>query len=272
MFCTQTDTLGMKHLNSIKKIVDEGQFEEAHSALEDLLEMGPKNVEAIKLKAALFAHVGRFDDEEAAWRRVIDIDNEDEDAIRYYQGAQLEDREHYYFTDVLPSGGRRYLAYPRALVSVSFIGLMGCVAFLALTRLSGNTFQESPGILFATFLATVVSPWFAIIYMYVKTIRSISLSNDGFEVSTRLRNIMLPWKEIDRLILAHSDDLESSHLRLVVLPKDNGLPPLSIDMTPETSAVRARKHLLAEMKDHFPKIEHEAMGSIKVEAAKLRRF
>ena len=262
----------MRHLNTIKKIVADGQFEEAHSALEDLLEMGPSNVEAIKLKAALFAHVGRFDDEEAAWRRVIDIDNEDEDAIQYYQSAQLEDREHYYFTDALPSGGRRYLAYPRALVSVSFVGLIGCVAFLCLTRVGAPLLTDKPLLLFGAFLATVISPWFAIVYMYAKTIQAISLTNDGLEVSTRIKKIMVPWKEIDRILLAHSDDLETSHLKLVLLPKDNSIPSISIDMTPATSAVRAKRHLLAEVKDHFHKIEHEALSRLTLDQKNHRRF
>lgn len=262
----------MRHISSIKKIVAEGQFEEAHSALENLLEMGPSNVEAIKLKAALFAHVGRFDEEEAAWRRIIDIDNEDEEAIQYYRGAQLEDREHYYFTDALPSGGRRYLAYPRALVSVSFVGLIGCVAFLCLTRVGAPLLSGNPELLFATFLATVVSPWFAIIYMYAKTIRAISLTTDGFEVATRMKKIMLPWKEIDRILLAYSDDLETSHLNLVLLPKNDGMASISIDMTPATSAVRARRHLLAEVKERFDKVEHEALSRISLNAKNHRHF
>ncbi len=262
----------MRHINNIKKIVADGQFEEAHTALEDLLEMGPSNVEAIKLKAALFAHAGRYDEEELAWRRIIDIDNEDEDAIEYFMASQIEDREYYYFTDALTNGSRRYLAYPRALVSVSLLGLMGCVAFLGLTRAGMPALNDSPLLLFATFLATVVTPWFAIVYMYAKTIRSITLSSDGFEVSTRMKKIMVPWKEIDRILLAHSDDLETSQLQLVVVPKDNGIPSIAVDMTAATSAVRARRHLLSEMRDHFPKIEHEASGRIPLNLKNHRRF
>jgi len=262
----------MRHINTIKKIVADGQFEEAHTALEDLLEMGPQNVEAIKLKAALFAHVGRFDEEEIAWRRVIEIDNEDDDAIEYFLTSQMEDREFYYFTDALPGGSRRYLAYPRALVSVSLLGLMGCVAFLALTRMGSPVLTESPALLLGTFLLTVVSPWFAIVYMYAKTIRSVTLSPDGFEVSTRIKKIMVPWKEIDRILLAHSDDLETSQLQLVVVPKDNGIPSISVDMTAATSAVRARRHLLSEVRDHFAKIEFEAARKIPLNSKNHRRF
>lgn len=262
----------MKNLNAIKKIVTDGHFSEAHTALEDLLEMGPSNIEAIKLKAALFAHVGRFDEEEAAWRRVIEIDNEDEDAIEYYQGAQLEDREHYYFTDVLPHGGRRYLAYPKALMTVSFAGLVGCVMFLMLTRAGLGIMSESPMLLLATFLATVITPWIAIIYMFVKTIRAIELTRDGIIVKTRVLTRMYPWKEIDQLVLAHSDDLETGKLSLVVKPKDPAMATVSIDFTPHTSAVRARRHLLAEVRDRFPALTHEASSRIHVDPKNHVRY
>ncbi len=262
----------MKHINTIKKIVADGNFEEAHSALENLLEMGPSNVEAMKLKAALFAHVGRFEEEELAWRRIIDIDNEDEDAIEFYQNAQIEDREHYYFTDALPGGGRRYLAYPRALITVSFVGLIGCVTFLMLTRAGSPIITNGPMILFTTFLATVISPWFAILYMYAKTIRAIQISREGFEVSTRLKRMFLSWKDIERIVLAHSDDLENSTLKLVVLPKDREAKPISVDLTAETTAVRARRHLLAEMRDYCQNIDHEAYSRLALNPKNLRRF
>ena len=262
----------MKNLNAIKKIVTDGHFSEAHTALEDLLEMGPKNVEAIKLKAALFAHVGRFEEEEAAWRRVIEIDNEDEDAIEYYQGAQLEDREHYYFTDVLPHGGRRYLAYPKALMTVSFAGLVGCGLFLMLSRAGSGVLSESPILLFATFLATVISPWLAIFYMFVKSIRAIELTRDGFEVKTRVTTRVYPWREIDQLVLAHSDDLETGKLSLVLKPKDPSLRSISIDLTPHSSAVRARRHLLAEVRDHFPALQHQPSSLIVVDPKNHVRY
>lgn len=237
------------------------------------MELGPHNVEALKLKAALFSHVGRFEDEELAWRRIIEIDNEDEDAIHYFQGAQLEDREHYYFTDALPGGGRRFLAYPRALVSVSFIGLVGCVSFLLFTRTSGNSLiGQSPALLLSAFSLMVVAPWVAIIYLYVKTIRHVSVSQQGFEVATRFRTIAYPWREIERISLAYSDDLETSELKLVVVPRDKALASLSIDFTEAKSSVRARRYLLTEIRDYFQNIHHDPSSTLKLDPKALLRF
>ncbi len=262
----------MRHVNAIKDIVAEGRFEEAHRALEDLLELGPNNLEALKLKAALFEHVGRFEEEWMVWRRILESDNEDEDAIDFFQRTQLEDREHYYFTDPLPGGGRKFLTYPRALVTVSFIGLIGCVCFLLLTRSGGGKLTQSPEILLATFLALVLSPWIAIIYLYVKTIRCINVSKSGFEVSTRFKSFTYAWPTISHIYLAHSENPDTPDLRLIVVPQDKSQPSLSIDFGEESSPVRARRHLVQEIRDHFQDIRYEALPDLPLDKKHLIRF
>jgi tetratricopeptide (TPR) repeat protein len=262
----------MKHVTQIRKIVEQGHLDEAHKAIEDLLELGPKNLEALKLKAALFEHVGRFEDEENLWRRIIEIDNEDEDAIQYFQKAQLEDREHYYFTDPLPGGGRRFLAYPRTLVSVSFIGLVGCVSFLLLTRANGQMIVQSPMLLMGAFLLMVVSPWLAIVYLYVRTIRSINVTSAAIEVSTRFKTFRYAWPDIQQICLAHSGEPEEGELKLLILPREKNAPPMSIDFAEASSAVRARRHLIQEIRDHFQDIRYESMDSVSVEGRPIRRF
>ena len=47
----------MKNLEDIRKIVDRGEYGEAFVALEELLEMGPYNIEALKLKSLLFHQI-----------------------------------------------------------------------------------------------------------------------------------------------------------------------------------------------------------------------
>ncbi len=270
--CSVADKLLMKHVNAIKEIVAQGQFEEAHEALADLLELGPHNMDALKLKAALFEHVGRFEDEDIVWRRIIEIDGEDEDAIQFFQRSQLEDREHYYFTDPLPGGGRRFLAYPRALIGVSFAGLIGCVMFLLLTRSGSQILANSPsGVLFA-FLMLVVSPWFAIIYLYVRTIRSINITKTGLEVSTRFKTFLYPWTSISNIYLAHSPDPLRHELRLVVLANEPAIPSLNIDFGEGTSAVRARRHLLQGIRDHFHDVRYERLSTVPLQRKGILKF
>ncbi|MES2744447.1 MAG: tetratricopeptide repeat protein [Bdellovibrionota bacterium] len=262
----------MKNLNTIKKIVSDGQFAEAHTALEDLLEMGPGNIEAVKLKAALFAHVGRFEDEENAWRRVIEIDNEDEDAIEYYQGLQLEDRERYYFRDPLPHGGARYLTLNRKLIAASWTGLLIVASFLGISRLGLNFFVNSPYLLLYTFFGLTLMSSGLIYYAFHVNLHSISITRDGLEFATRFRKKMYPWKEIDQLILGHSDDLETGKLTLIVKPKDTAMPSVSLDITPGQTTIAARRHVLAEIVDYYPAVRHEAMSQVLVNSKNHLRF
>lgn len=262
----------MKHVTQIRKIVENGQFEEAHQAIEDLLELGPKNIEALKLKAALFDHVGRFDEEETIWRRIVEVDNEDDEAIQYFLKAQLEDREHYYFTDPLPGGGRRFLAYPRTLVTVSLIGLVGCVSFLFMTRSQALPLTSSPYLIISAFLLLVVSPWLAIVYLYIRTIRSINITSSALEVSTRFKTYRYAWPDIQQICLAHSGEPTAGELKLVILPREKATAPISIDMGEATSAVRARRHLIHEIRDYFQDISYEELDSLAIDKRSVRRF
>jgi hypothetical protein len=109
----------MLHVKQIRDIVDAGQTDEAHDALDQLWALGPHNTEALKLRAKLFEYEGRFAEEGKVWERVGSIDREDPDAVSWHLRKQLEDREHFYFTDDIPGGGRKFMAYPRSLVNTS---------------------------------------------------------------------------------------------------------------------------------------------------------
>ncbi len=271
-FSSLADTQAMKNLNTIKKIVEEGHFSEAHEALEDLLEMGPKNIEAIKLKAALFAHYGRFDDEEIAWRRVIEIDNEDEDAISYYQGAQQEDYNRYYFTDALPSGGRQYLTYEKPLIAVMQFFFLAVMSLLIFIYFGFKNFPQAAGEILAISVGVLSAAVVTVTYMYVKSLRSIRLTTDGMELRTLTRRFQYPWKEVESLTLAHSDDLDSGTLSLVVKPKDESMKTLSLNLTPAATSVMARRYFLSDVRSYFPTIGHEAMSRITVNPKKVVRF
>ena len=121
-------------VENIKKIVADGDLEQAQEALDTLLELGPNNVEALKLQAALLRAQGKFEAEKQIWIRMHDLDAEDIDTRRFLHRKQIEEREFFYFTDELPSG-RRFLAYPKKMAIASLIGLFGCLLFLIISHL-----------------------------------------------------------------------------------------------------------------------------------------
>ena len=255
----------MRHVNAIEKLIEDGQVTEAFDSLEQLLALGPNNVEALKLLASLFLYQGRFDEEADAWRRVFEVDSEDPDAIDFFQKAQIEDREHYYFTDLLPDGGRRFIAYPRSLIQVSMLGLVGCIGFLILTRWSaGEKLAESPMTIMSAFIIMVIGPWLAIIYTWAKSLRSVNINSEKIVFATRFRSFGLEWNQIDKVTLAHSQNPGDDILKLVVIPKNQGPKhrAITVDFTAARSPIRARRYLINEIKSHSKLIEYDVYETL----------
>ena len=198
----------MQHVPEITHIIDTGNFNKAHEALDKLLEMGPKNVEALKLKCLLLAHQGRFTEEARLWEKIIDIDPEDEEAITHFQRRYFDERESFYFTDLLADGGRRFVSHPRALITASFMGLFGCILFLILPSLVRSyNFLANPTISISCFAVLVAMPWLLIIYTYLTGLREIVLTSEGIALSTRLRSISMKWLEVEDLVVDRHAEL-----------------------------------------------------------------
>jgi hypothetical protein len=254
----------MMHVKQIQEIVDNGQNVEAHDALDQLLAMGPQNTEALKLRAQLFEFEGRFVEEGRTWERVATIDNEDPDAISYLLRRQLEDREHFYFTDDLPGGGRRFLAYPRQLVNTSVIGLMGCIIFLLTTRLTTvYPFLGEPTTMLSLFGIFVLGPWIAILYTYLKGLKAVILTPAGVEVSSRFKQWNYLWSDVEKVCLARTTIEGESSLNLVILPKDRSLTPVEIGLNQGSTPIRARSYLVKDVIKFFGEPEYttrEALG------------
>lgn len=155
----------MKHVRDIRNMVEQGEHNAAHEALDHLLDLGPKNTEALKLKSTLYAVEGRFEEEAQVWEKIITEDQDDLDALYFFQRRHLEERESFYFTDILPGGGRRFLAHPRALINASLGGLFGCALFLLVSSYAQKYYiLASPFVSFSCFLIFVIVPWVFIIY------------------------------------------------------------------------------------------------------------
>ncbi len=237
----------MKHITAIQQMIDEGEYREASNALDNLLELGPNNLEALKIKASLFAAEGRFKEEERIWQRILQSANDDEDAIEYLQQRQID----YYFTDDLPGGGRRFLAYPRALVKISLFGLVGCISFLMITRLSEQKGWALTGeTIFAAFGLLVLSPWLAIIYTWVRSLKNITVTYRGIEVATRFNRLFYEWENICQISLVSSANPTAPHLRLLIEPKAKDPRPFCLNLDEDSTSIKARTFLLSEIALH----------------------
>jgi len=266
----------MKHVTAIRKIIDDGQIPEAYSAIDNLLSLGPHNLEALKLKALLYHSEGRFMEEAEVWFKVLEVDKEDEDAIGFLIRQQTEDREHYYFTDDLPGGDRRFMAYPRALVSTSAIGLFGCVSFLALSRLADKyPVLGEAKVMLLNFMVLVITPWLGIVYAYMRSIKSVTIGAKGIEISTRLQAIRHPWTDLAKVYLAHTSNPKEPDLALVLVPKDTAARAIFIDLSASSSSLRARSYFLRELAKHSKSLcrkTFEQIADADLRTFRIRKF
>ncbi len=250
-------------------LYDEGRTDEAKVGLERLLEMGPTNIEALKLKAFFYEVEGRFDLELEVWKKVLKVDHEDEDAVDFFLHKQIEDKELFYFTDETKTG-RRYLAYPKALVRSSLIGLAGCLGFLTLSKLQllGKSI-ESPNGSIAAFFALVITPWVFIIYNWVKSLKFICIEDEGITIETRFKRHYFKWPELNSLSMVHSHSPGNEVLFLRIQSKTAEKPVIHLDLEHNSSSLKARTHFVEELKEAYPRLDYKNIDQLSAGDQKI---
>lgn len=263
----------MKHVNAIRKDIEEGNTAGAFEALEDLLQVGPNNIGALKLQALLCNAEGRFRDEAKIWDRITEIDNEDEDAVLYYQAQQMEDRELFYFTEDLAGGGRRYLAYPRAVFTTTLVALFGSMSFwfaqVAVTKLSAP--WQVPAI-YSAFLLLVVVPVLFWLVSFLRALKYIDLTDKGIMIRGQIKAIQIPWTDIEHACLQYGEDPNRPDLRLSIIPKTANAPRILIDMNDSSSSVRARTYLLTEIERYLDSFTNVCVTDMPASTKTIHRF
>jgi hypothetical protein len=264
----------MLHVKEIREIIDAGKNDEAHDALGLLLQFGPSNIEALKLRAQLFAFEGRFGAEAEVWDRIGTLDREDTDAVAYFLRKQLEDREHFYFTDDIAGGGRRFMAYPRGLVNAAAMGLVGCFAFLLTSRMTPRfpVLGEAP-VMLSLFCLFVMVPWVAILWSWLRGVKAVVVDNQGITVATRLKRHVLRWSDIGRVALAREMSAKGyPRLTLVMIPKVDASQVLEVDLNHDSTAIRARSHLIREITRLHKEPEYAQRGTLGLDGRSVATF
>ncbi len=259
-------------VENVKKIVAKGDLQQAQELLDTLLELGPGNVEALKLKAALLRIQGKFDAERQIWLRIHELDAEDLDTLRFLQKKQLEEREFFYFTDELP-GGRRFLAYPKKMAIASVIGLLGCLLFLVISYLVRTHLPlGGRALVLLTFAICVLLPWLLIIHRFLTGLVSIAVTASDIRIKSRLKTLAYRWEELHQVCLAHHRTAAHTQLLLVIVPHSAALPAVKIDMSDGSSSLCARSYLIAEINRFCRKLEHTPSEQVHLGNRRLLVF
>ena len=253
----------MKHVQTLKKELQEGTCSDPHADLNELLLMGPNNIEAIKLKAFLYHYEGRFQEESSAWHKIIEIDPEDRDAISYLRSMKTEDIEYMYFTAEEDDQGRKFFLFPQKLIKASLIGLAGCLIFLGLSYLLEKTPYISDILILSIFLLTVCTPWIFIGLKFLTAIHSITINNQGICFRSRTKKKFIPWNTTKEIQCIHDMNFDSTEFKMVF--KDNkDSTNCEIDLGPG-SCVRAKTYFIREIMFHFQNVVFQT-GSTNIKS------
>jgi hypothetical protein len=248
----------MIHVEEIRKLVSAGQLQEAEQHVDSLLLIGPKNTQALKLKAQLLQLEGRFEEQAKIWQQIANIDPEDFDTIMYFQKKFVDEREHFYFTEDSLGGGRRFLAVPRSTIKKGFIGMIGCVLFLMMPRLA----MEFPQYIgdrevFMVFGLFVVVPWISLLYTYALSLRWVEVSTEEIRLIGRFRNIRLAWGDLKSITVCHSLEYPD-YLGVILTPAQEKSKSLFLNLSDNDSAVKAKSYFIAELRKHYSDVHFKA--------------
>lgn len=265
----------MKHINAVKKLFEVGEEEEAEKELDNLLFLGPSNIEALKIRAEIFQKKGKFEEEAKIWSRIYEIDEEDPEAIDYMQRMQLEEREKYFFTEVMKENGRRFFAYPKSLFQISFAGLIGCMTFLYIsssTKYDNENVEENLGFLISSFIIMVVVPWISILYLYFKSLKTVEVFEEGVEISTRVKTLRFGWSDLETVCVSHEKLTSRPDVRLIFVPKDSDSPVVEIDLNEDSSSLKAKKQLLIELESYYKNLSYAPKAELATRSNKTLFF
>jgi hypothetical protein len=253
----------VRRIEDIQKLIDENSLLEAYQAIEDLLSLGPKNTNVMKLKAGLLHSEGKFREESQLWRTIIGLDQEDEDAKDYFQRSMLEQREHEYFSDLLPTGGIRFLTNPRSVVTTSFIGIMGCALFLTLANFSHRfPILATPLLTYLSFGFFVGLPWALILYVYFRSLKDITIDAESIHLRTRTSDLALHWSELAKFYIARHHTRKGDHLYVLLVPKISEQAPILIPIEGSHSVVRAPSFFVREITKVFEEPTYETLDRV----------
>lgn len=240
----------MQHVKQIQDLIKSSRTSEAHAALDQLLELGPSNIDALKLRAYLYSSEGRFGREDEIWHQIMTLDSEDEDAHEYWYYRQFEDQEHMLFTEPF-TGGCRYVGQPRHLVFFAFLGLIGCATFLLLGYLSPKyPILQHGWFAIGLFVSLIIMPWIGVFWSFVRGIKDILVTEDGIMIQTRLSTYRYLWGDLESVAILRGHDIEAAELFLMIKPRGLGSTPILVNIG-QPSHIRARRFLVAQIEKTY---------------------
>ena len=109
----------------------------------------------------------------------------------------------------------------------------------------------------------VLMPWALIIYRYMKEPFEIYLTHESIQIASRIKKTAITWQEVESVYIAHHNHNDSDELSLIIMPIDKSKEAIEIDLNYDTSIIKAKEFLIAEIERMFGNIkylEKKALG------------
>lgn len=234
----------MKHVNEARKLYDAGDGQGALQILDNLLDLAPRNPEALRMKAKILDSWGRFEESYRALISLSQLPNPTDEVVQEIEQRASEEREAVLFSE-LTSEGRWYYAFPGSQLWVSIVGLMGCALFLiSSSQVNFSNANEVMAMALSFFfLVLMPSLWLAVIQM--TGIKRIMVGLTGLRVCTRFREHKYQWDEFKAAVIEFDPDPRVDFLRLKLYRRGEAREAvLNLDISRNKCVVRARRHFL----------------------------
>jgi tetratricopeptide (TPR) repeat protein len=231
----------MKHLNHAKQYLENGQAQKALDIIDHILELAPKNPEALKLKAHIFESWGYFDKSLQILQDILKLQcSLSKDALQKLRHYYEEEKEDLLFTRLTPSG-RAYFHFSYWEFWICIFGILGCSSFLALYYKASVLFSSNFWI-YPAFVTLVLAPFsFLFIHKYFK-VSAIILNGQGLVICKRFQKLKIVWEEVRHVQVVYDEDIQTHFLKLKFYFKEKTRQELFIDISSKSSDVKARRH------------------------------
>lgn len=253
----------MKHVNEAQKLFDAGDGSGALQIVENLLDLAPRNPEALRMKAKILDSWGRFEESYQTLLTLSQLPNPSDEIVQEIEQRATEEREAVLFSE-LTSEGRWYHAFPASQLWVSVIGLVGCGLFLISSSRVNFASPNEVMTMALSFFFLVLLPSVMLVVIQLSGIKRILVGLSGVRVCTRFRENQHSWDDLKAAVIEFDPDPRVDFLVLKLFRKSQDKEPvLVLDVSRSRCVVRARRHFLKNIVTHIDTVCYVSRAAIK---------
>jgi hypothetical protein len=256
----------MRYENAFREW-ENNNVSQALSILDDILNLSPRNFNAVKLKVEILEDLGLFEDVADLIREIAQIPDLSEEMKHFLRSKLIEERVAQFYVEHVDEGPL-FISPPAAGFWLALIGVFTSLFFITFSHflLLQNSFNQD--VLFFSFLLLVVLPWFLLMIVNKKTVHSYLINSNGIILNSFGKRWIYKWEDMKSILIESKIErqLKSRKLSLKIELDDK---KISIDLSSSSALFYCRKPFLKEFLKHAPCVYHYALDEDEKQIWKL---